>query len=54
MIIFDPTQPWLVQHAHQWATARIFEQNYNFEPRLGFAYDVFGNGRRCFAADMAT
>ena len=42
MIIFDPTQPWLVQTRTN-GYGGIFKQNYNFEPRLGFAYDVFGN-----------
>ncbi len=42
MIIFDPAQPWLVQTRTN-GYGGIYKQNYNFEPRVGFAYDVFGN-----------
>jgi hypothetical protein len=42
MIIFDPTQPWLVQTRTN-GYGGIYKQNYNFEPRVGFAYDVFAN-----------
>jgi hypothetical protein len=42
LIIFDPAQPWLVQTRTN-GYGGIFKQNYNFEPRGGFAYDVFGN-----------
>ncbi len=42
LIIFDPTQPWLVQTRTN-GYGGIYKQNYNYEPRGGFALDVFGN-----------
>ncbi len=27
------------------SAVRPYDQNYNFEPRLGFAYDIFGTGK---------
>ena len=53
LIIFDPSKPWLVQTRTN-GYGGIYKQNYNYEPRVGFALDVFGNRTRCYAGDMLT
>ncbi len=42
--IFDPTTVSLIQVGTN-GVGSAYKQNYNYEPRLGFAYDVFGTGR---------
>ncbi len=42
--IFDPATVSLVQVGTN-GFGSAYKQNYNYEPRLGFAYDVFGAGR---------
>ena len=43
-VIFDPAAVTLNQYRTGGYNVP-YKQNYNVEPRLGFAYDVFGNGR---------
>ena len=42
--IFDPGTVSLIQVGTN-GVGSAYKQNYNYEPRLGFAYDVFGTGR---------
>ena len=42
--IFDPATVSLIQVGTN-GVGSAYRQNYNYEPRLGFAYDVFGTGR---------
>ncbi len=42
--IFDPSTVSLIQVGTN-GVGSAYKQNYNYEPRLGFAYDVFGTGR---------
>ena len=42
--IFNPTAVTLEQIGANF-TGSVYKQNYNFEPRLGFAYDVFSTGK---------
>lgn len=44
-ILFNPAGPSLSQINTAGAPAVPYKQNYNFEPRVGFADDVFGNGK---------
>ena len=43
-IIFNPAGPSLTQ-VHTNGVNEPYKQNFNLEPRGGFAYDVFGNGK---------
>lgn len=42
--VFDPSTVSLIQVGTN-GVGSAYKQNYNYEPRLGFAYDVFGSGR---------
>ena len=42
--IFDPASVSLIQVGTN-GVKSAYKQNYNYEPRVGFAYDVFGTGR---------
>ncbi len=42
-VIFDPGSASLLQQGSN-GVSNVYNQNYNFEPRLGFAYDVSGKG----------
>jgi len=44
-VIFNPTAVTLVQIGPDFGGTAPYKQNYNVEPRVGFADDVFGNGR---------
>ena len=46
-IIFDPANQWLVPTRTN-GYQGVYKQNYNVEPRLGFAYDMFGNAHTVF------
>jgi hypothetical protein len=44
-IIFNPTAVTLTQAGTNGLPRQAYAQTYNFEPRLGFAYDAFGTGK---------
>ncbi len=44
LVIFDPGSVSLIRTSTN-GIGGIYKQNYNFMPRLGFAWDVFGTGR---------
>jgi hypothetical protein len=44
LVIFDPNGPSLVRTGTN-GVGGIYPQNYNYEPRLGFAWDVFSTGK---------
>jgi hypothetical protein len=46
-VVFEPATVSLVQTGSNGLGA-VYKQNYNYEPRLGFAYDVFGTGLTVF------
>jgi len=43
-VIFDPTNLFLVRTRTN-GYGGAYKQNYNVEPRVGFAYDIFGNAK---------
>jgi hypothetical protein len=43
-VIFDPGSVSLIQTGTN-GVGSVYKQNYNVEPRLGFAYDIFGTGK---------
>jgi hypothetical protein len=43
-VIFNPATVSLIQTGTN-GVGSVYKQNYNYEPRLGFAYDVFGTGK---------
>lgn len=43
-VVFDPSTSSLVRTGTQ-GLGDVYKQNYNVEPRLGIAYDVFGTGK---------
>ena len=44
-IFFNPTAVTLTQAGTDGQPRQAYNQTYNFEPRLGFAYDAFGTGK---------
>ena len=44
LVIFDPGSLSLIRTGTN-GVGKVYKQNYNYEPRLGFAYDVFGSGK---------
>jgi hypothetical protein len=44
-IIFNPTAVTLTQAGTNGLPRQAYNQTYNFEPRLGFAWDTFGTGK---------
>ncbi len=44
LVIFDPGSLSLIRTGTN-GLGSVYKQNYNYEPRLGFAYDVFGTGK---------
>ena len=44
LVVYDAATQSLIRTGTQ-GLGSVYNQNYNYEPRLGFAYDVFGTGR---------
>jgi hypothetical protein len=44
LVIFDPGSVSLIRTGTN-GVGSVYKQNYNYEPRLGFAYDAFGTGK---------